>query len=116
MLRAAGLSQHDPVLASLFRVDRLCPNAMEQLYYAIDTNPAHGASYELLADIVVRGKPVPPELFVLPSLSPGRQEAIYLEKLRINTATIFEPAPNGLASFGCHRFMLAGIPANAGKM
>ena len=116
MLCAAGLSQHDPVLASLFRVDRLCPHAMEQLYYIIDTDPAHGASYELLADIVSREKQVPPELSVLPSLPPRRREAIYLEKLQINKDTIFEPVPNGPASYGQQRIKLAGITADAGKM
>lgn len=116
MLCAAGLSQHDPVLASLFRVDRLSPNAMEQLYYTIDTDPAHGASYELLADIVSREKRVPPELSVLPTLLPRRREAIYLEKLQINKDTLFEPVPNGPAFYGQQRVKLSGISAGAGKM
>lgn len=47
MLCAAGLSQHDPLLATLFCVERACGPAMEQFYQFVDLG---GASRELLAD------------------------------------------------------------------
>lgn len=54
MLCAAGLSQQDPLLASLFRVERVCDPGMDQFYQVLDLNPVHGASRELLAGIVAR--------------------------------------------------------------
>lgn len=54
MLCAAGLSQHDPVLATLFRVERVCGPAMEHFYQVVDLDPVHGASRELLAGIAAR--------------------------------------------------------------
>ena len=51
MLCAAGLSQHDPLLAFLFRVERVCDSAMEQFYQVVDLD---GASRELLASTAAR--------------------------------------------------------------
>lgn len=56
MLLAAGLTQNDPVLAILFRVERLCDAAMEQFNQVVDLDPVSGASHELLAGIVGRGR------------------------------------------------------------
>ena len=61
MLHAAGLTQRDPALASLFRVTRVSPLVMEQLSEVIAVHPLPGlstesASYELLAGIAQRNK------------------------------------------------------------
>ena len=54
MLCAAGLTQHDPILAELFRVERLCDAAMEKFYQVVDLDPVHGASRELLAGMAAQ--------------------------------------------------------------
>lgn len=54
MLCAAGLSQQDPLLASLFRVERVCDKGMDQFYQVVDLDPENGASRELLAGIAAR--------------------------------------------------------------
>lgn len=59
MLCAAGISQHDPAFAALFRVGHVCPQVMEQLARVIQLNPDSGASYQLLADMAARSRTIP---------------------------------------------------------
>lgn len=116
MLSAAGVSQHDPVLPSLLRVDRLCPLAMEQFYYGLDLHPIHGTSYELLAAIVSREKPLTPELeAALPRWAYDRRERIYLAKMRAFETTYFKSIPDGMVSCGRYCVGLPYINPNAGK-
>ena len=56
MLCAAGLTQHDPILATLFCVERLCDAAMEKVWQVVAVDSVHGASRELLAGMVARQK------------------------------------------------------------
>lgn len=117
MLSAAGVSQHDPILPSLLRVDRLCPLAMEQLYYGLDPHPIHGTLYELLAAIVSRGRPLTPELqAALPRWAHDRRERIYLAKLQAHKTTYFDQMPDGMVSCGRYCVGLPYISPNAGKM
>ena len=54
MLCDARLSQQDPLLASLFQVQRVCDKGMDQFYQVLDLDPENGASRELLAGIAAR--------------------------------------------------------------
>lgn len=93
MLCAAGLTQSDPVLASLSRVERLCDAAMELFTQVVNLDTVTGASCELLAGIVARGRWC--------DLSPGphqqsqsrRHETIMLQQLKLTSGTQFKLSP-----------------------
>ena len=79
MLIAAGLTQRDPVLASLFRVERVCEAAMDQFIQTVDLEPANGACWELLVCIAARGRWI-----TLPQSRIDIREKAMIRQLQLN--------------------------------
>ena len=100
MLCAAGLTQSDPVLATLFRVDRLCDEAMELFSQVVNLDPATGASHELLAAIVARAKWC--NMSTDPHEQSRRREQVMLQQLKLADGTQFKKVSTdpGLMSVG----------------
>lgn len=94
MLCAAGLSQHDPLLATLFRVERVCGPAMEQFYQVVDLD---GASRELLAGIAARQRWDNKPLGYRQQATNPRHEKAMMGQLQIFKDTEFRRFPDDSA-------------------
>ena len=93
MLCAAGLSQQDPLLASLFRVERVCDQGMDQFNQVVDLDPAHGASRELLAGMAARQRwEHAPQGYRAQRLS-LRREKVMMGQLQLVRGTEFRRFP-----------------------
>ena len=57
MLSSAGIAQHDPVLATLFRVERVTDSLMPYLIQKLDLDSQKPVSQALLLGVVRRSKP-----------------------------------------------------------
>ena len=108
MLCAAGLSQHDPVLATLFRVERVCGPAMDHFYQVVDLDPVHGASCELLAGIAARHRWENRPLGYRQQSTSLRQEKAMMGQLRITGTTEFRRFPDDSAQLGIPALVVQG--------